>query len=257
MAGNLRAMSARLQFAIETAIKAGRFTLQHFQTGARVDLKADSTPVTAADRGAERLMREEIARAYPNDPILGEEEGGDTEPGTRWVLDPIDGTKSFICGVPLYSTLLAYEEAGDPVLGVCYFPALNELVYAERGHGAYWNGRRTQVSRQSQITGAVIASGSVGTMDRTGRLEGFRMLEAKAMAARTWGDAYGHALVATGRVAAMLDPLVARWDISAMAVIVREAGGRFTDFRGSEALGSEAISSNGLVHEELLEAFTR
>jgi histidinol-phosphatase len=248
-------MSPRLAFAIDTAMKAGRLTLAHFQNGAAVDLKTDSSPVTVADRDAERLMREEIAKAYPDDAILGEEEGAHGDGAGRWVMDPIDGTKSFISGVPLYATLLAYERHGYPMLGVCYFPALNELLYAELEQGCYWNGRPARVSATPSIEGAVIVSGSMGTMARSGRLHGYQMLEAKAMAARTWSDAYGHALVATGRAAAMIDPVVARWDISAMAIIVREAGGRFTDFDGTDALAEEAISSNGLVHDEVLEAF--
>lgn len=248
-------MSPRLEFAIDAAIKAGRATLPFFQTGTAVELKGDSSPVTEADRSAERLLRVLIEERFPGEPILGEEEGETGAGSSRWVLDPIDGTKSFVCGVPLYGTLLAFEDQGEPVIGVCYFPALNEIVYAEKGRGAVWNGRPARVSDAASIDGAVISSGSVGTMQRMGRLDGFRMLEARSMAARTWSDAYGHALVATGRVAAMIDPLVARWDISAMAVIVREAGGSFTDFSGSDELSNEALSSNGLVHQELLEAF--
>lgn len=248
-------MSPRLSFAIDVAMRAGRSTLAHFQAGTAVDLKSDASPVTVADRNAERMIREEIERLYPKDAILGEEEGAQGDSGNRWVVDPIDGTKSFISGVPLYATLVAFEQDGEPILGVCYFPALDELLYAEKGQGAFFNGRPAKVSEANSISGAVIATGSTGTMARTGRLEGFQMLEAKAMAARTWGDAYGHALVATGRVAAMIDPLVERWDISAMAVIVREAGGRFTDFKGNDALVREAISSNSLVHDEILEAF--
>lgn len=259
-------MSPRLAFAIDAAIAAGRLTLRYFQAGTQVDLKSDSSPVTVADRDAERLIRERIGTAYPGEAILGEEEGAAGEGTTRWVLDPIDGTKSFISGVPLYATLVAFEEDGEPIIGVCYFPALGELVFAEAGCGAHWSrtvgedhkclsAQPAKVSRQPRIEGAIIASGSMGTMKRAGRLQGYQMLEARAMAARTWGDAYGHALVATGRVVAMIDPAVARWDISAMAIIVREAGGRFTDFRGHEALAEEAISSNGAVHAEILEAF--
>ncbi len=248
-------MSPRLAFAIEVALKAGRGTLAHFQTGAAIDLKSDATPVTIADRQAERLMREEIGRNYPGEAILGEEEGAQGQGCDRWVLDPVDGTKSFVSGVPLYATLLAFERRGEPILGVCYFPALNEILYAEVGSGAFWNGSPARVGKEVSVTGAVIASGSMGTMARAGRLQGFQALEARAMAARTWSDAYGHALVATGRVAGMIDPVVARWDVSAMAVIVREAGGRFTDFAGNDALADEAISSNGIVHEELLGAF--
>ncbi|HTQ09977.1 MAG TPA: inositol monophosphatase family protein [Fimbriimonadaceae bacterium] len=250
-------MSPRLAFAVEVAVKAGRSTLPHFQTGTAVELKSDATPVTIADREAERLIRSELKARYPKEAVLGEEEGQVGAGSSRWVLDPIDGTKSFISGVPLYATLLAFEEGGDPILGVCYFPALNELLYAETGRGATWNGRPARVSETPSLEGSVVVSGSMASMTKAGRSEGFRRIEAKTMASRTWSDAYGHALVATGRVAAMVDPIVARWDISAMAVIVREAGGRFTDFKGGDGLVGEALSSNGLVHHELLEAFRR
>ncbi len=248
-------MSPRLHFAIEAAIRAGRSTLAHFQVATPVDLKADESPITIADRNAERIIRQAIAEEFPDDGILGEEEGESGGQESRWVVDPIDGTKSFISGVPLYATLLAFESGGVAELGVCYFPALNELVYAEKGHGAFWNGRPCHVSEKRGLDKAVMASGSTTSMAKYGRMEGFQKLEKRVLASRTWGDAYGHALVATGRVEAMVDPVVAHWDISAMSVIVREAGGVFTDFQGRHTLGQEALSSNGHVHHELLEAF--
>lgn len=249
-------MSPRLQFAIETAIRAGRSTLAHFQVGTQVDLKADESPITIADRNAERIVRVAIAEEFPEDGILGEEEGESGGQENRWVVDPIDGTKSFISGVPLYATLLGFERAGEPEIGVCYFPALNELVYAEKGHGAFWNGRPCHVSEKATLDKAVIATGSTNSMAKQNRMAGFQKVEKRALACRTWGDAYGHALVATGRVEAMIDPIVAHWDISAMSVIVREAGGAFTDFRGRHTLALEALSSNGHVHQDLIEAFS-
>jgi histidinol-phosphatase len=248
-------MSPRLQFAIETAILAGRSTLAHFQSGTAVDLKEDSTPVTVADRDAERLIRTAIGSKFPEDGILGEEEGESGRQDRRWVIDPIDGTKSFVAGVPLYATLIAFESEGEAECGICYFPALNELVYAEKGFGASWNGRTCRVSDRQSLTGSIVVSGSMKSMEKFGRAAGFADVEGKALACRTWGDAYGHALVATGRAELMVDPVVARWDVSAMSVIVREAGGRFTDFAGGDTLGNEALSSNGNVHREALEAF--
>ena len=172
----------------------------------------------------------------------------------RWVVDPIDGTKSFICGVPLYATLLSYEVAGEPVIGVCYFPALDDCIFAEKGQGAFWNGRPSHVSGKSSLKGAVIASSGYLGLTRRGLMEAYVRMSSEALAARTWCDAYGHALVATGRVDLMIDASVSRWDISAMAIIVREAGGKFTDLEGHEALGDNALSSNGWIHEELLGA---
>jgi histidinol-phosphatase len=255
--GTLSAMSPRLAFALETAVKAGRFTLSLFNTGTPVELKHDLTPVTAADKGAERIVREAVEAAYPGETILGEEEGLTGQSPTRWVVDPIDGTKSFICGVPLYATLLSYEIDAQPVLGVAYFPALDELVFAEKGQGAFWNGRQCRVSQKPTLQGAVVSCGSHASMDRHGRAEGFRAIAERTLATRTWSDAYGHALVATGRVEAMLDPIVNHWDVSAVSLIVAEAGGRFTNFDGVPGPHAEAISSNGLVHDELLEVFKR
>jgi histidinol phosphatase-like enzyme (inositol monophosphatase family) len=248
-------MSPRLAFALEAAFVAGRSTLAHFRTGVDVEKKSDSTPVTVADREAETLIRRLIAKQYPADAILGEEHGGDLKGLDRWVIDPIDGTKSFVCGVPLYATLISYEQNGEAILGACYFPALDEMVYAEKGGGAFWNGRPCRVSTNSNLSNSYISSGSPGSMIDNGRWDGFRRLIKSTVGTRTWSDAYGHALVATGRVDAMIDPIVNPWDISSMAIIVREAGGRFTDFSGSERLSNEAISSNGLLHDEILRAF--
>lgn len=250
-------MSPRLAFALETVYRAGRFTLSYFNSGTNVELKEDQSPVTAADMGAERMIRDAIGREYPRDSILGEEEGLSEGVGGRWVLDPIDGTKSFVCGVPLYSTLLAYEDEEGGALGVCYFPALDEMVYAERGQGAFWNGRACRVSTRNTLKGATLCCGSHKSLAQYGRMDAMLELAGEVQATRTWCDAYGHALVATGRVEAMIDPIIAYWDIAAMAVIVRESGGRFTTLEGDEELGQSAISSNGVLHAQLLEAFRR
>lgn len=254
--GKLPAMSPRLAFALDTAWKAGRFTLGLFGTGTPIQLKADQTPVTEADREAERMIREAIRGAFPGEAVYGEEEGQSGDGEARWVIDPIDGTKSFVCGVPLYATLLSFEEAGVPLLGVACFPALGEVLYAERGKGAFWNGRPARVSDRRKLDGAVVSVGSHKGLVRTGRLGGFLKLAERAMATRTWCDAFGHALVATGRIEAMVDPIVERYDVSAMQVIVEEAGGRFTDFHGATNPATEALASNGSVHDELIGAFS-
>src|SRR5687767_8070698 len=157
-------MSPRLAFAIEAAIRAGRSTLAHFQVATQVDLKADESPITVADRNAERIIRQAISEEFPGEGILGEEEGEAGSQGSRWVVDPIDGTKSFISGVPLYATLIAFERAGEPEIGVCYFPALNELVYAEKGHGTFWNGQPCRVSPKAGLDKTVVATGSTNSM---------------------------------------------------------------------------------------------
>lgn len=218
-------------------------------------MKDNSTPVTKADLAAERLIRKRIAERYPGESVLGEEEGGDQLQTTRWVVDPIDGTKSFVSGVPLYATLIAFEEDGEPVIGVAYFPALDEMVWAEKGQGANWNGEACRVSENSRLDRAVLACGGHTTMVECNRMEGFLRLAGQCMATRTWCDAYGHALVATGRIDAMIDPRVSRWDVSAMAVIVREAGGSLTDFQGNPELTDEALSCSPFLLPHVLRAF--
>lgn len=248
-------MSPRLEFAVEAAVRAGKSTLEHFRADVQVDLKGDDSPVTIADRIAERILRQAIESAYPGEAILGEEEGESGTGSARWVLDPIDGTKSFICGVPLFGTLVAFEESGEPLIGVAYFPALDEIVYAERGKGSFWNGKPCRVSSKASLENSVISCGSHLSLHRHGKLGGLLRLAEQALATRSWSDAYGHILVATGRVEAMVDPVLAYWDIRAPMLIVREAGGMFTDFSGGDNPVNEGLSSNGLLHDSLLEAF--
>jgi histidinol-phosphatase len=248
-------MSPRLAFALQAAYRAGRSTLAHFQAGAAVERKSDDTPVTIADREAERMIRTEIAAAFPQDAILGEEEGESGSGSERWVIDPIDGTKSFISGVPLYATLVAFEVEQVPQFGIAYFPALDEMIYAESGKGAFWNGRPCHVSSKTELAESVLSFGGPGSLVKYGRSEGFLDLSMRALATRTWSDAYGHMLVATGRIEAMVDPIVNRWDISAMSLIVNEAGGRCTNFAGDLGIYDEAVSTNGVLHQTILEAF--
>lgn len=248
-------MSPRLAFALETASAAGRRTLAHFQA-AEYELKADDSPVTVADREAERFIRQAIETSYPRESILGEEEGGVTQPN-QWVIDPIDGTKSFICGVPLFATLLSYEEEGVPMIGVACFPALGMTLWAERGSGAVADGRPIRVSQTTDLDGAVVCCGGHRTLDRSGKLPGFMAIAEHAMATRTWCDAYGHAMVAMGRADAMIDPVVAPWDLSAMSLIVEEAGGASTDFSNRRIPRFEAVSSNRVLHDRILECFHR
>lgn len=253
-------MSPRLAFAIETAYAAGRSTLALFETGAAVDLKSDVTPVTEADRHAEEIVRAKIEAKYPGESVLGEEQGLTGAGDDRWVVDPIDGTKAFVCGVPTYATLLAYEVDARPILGVCYLPALDIMVYAETGGGTFWNGRGVRASEVTSLAHAALACGGHSNMIKTDRWRGFETLIAKTMTTRTWQDAYGHCLVAAGRIAGMIDPTVSLWDISAMIPIVREAGALATDFDGNEPLARpmeslEMVSAAPGVGAEILAAF--
>lgn len=240
-----------LDTAVELVRLAGERTLRWFRSPQlEVLRKGDGTPVTAADRDAERFLREQLADAFPGDAVLGEEEpptAGTT--GRRWIIDPIDGTKAFTCGVPLYSNLMALEDEHGVALGVINLPALGESVWAGRGLGAWSERGPAAVSDHAELAGAYVMSSSLSHWP-PGRVAD---LEAAGALLRTWGDGYGYALVATGRVAAMVDPVVEPYDIGPMPVILREAGGRFTDLAGHEVIdGGSGVATNGHVHEELL-----
>lgn len=246
---------SRLNFALDVAYEAGRKTLALYNSSPEVDLKDNLSPVTQADRDAENFIRGAINRSYPGESILGEEGGLEGTNETRWVVDPIDGTKSFICGVPFYATLLSYEVEGVPEIGVAYFPALDWMVYAQRGKGAFSNGRKATVSATTQLERAVICCAGHKSMDKYGYSAGLSLLAPQVMATRTWSDAYGHCLVATGKVEAMIDPILEPYDVSSVSLIVTEAGGLCTTREGESNPRNQAISSNGLLHPLLLETF--
>jgi histidinol-phosphatase len=234
-----------LDFALDAAWEAGRITLGYYQTRLTADRKGDNTPVTIADREAERKLRQMIGERYPDHAIIGEEfEVKEGNGRFTWVLDPIDGTKSFVSGVPLYSTLVALLEEGEPLLGIIHMPALNETIYALRGAGCYWNGRRAYTSSVDNLADArLLVSGLNYFGPKQDAWE--RLLRASYFQ-RTWGDAYGYALVATGRAEIMLDPALAPWDAGPLRVIMEEAGGTFTDWQGQPAtLATEGIATNG------------
>lgn len=249
----------RLEFALEIAREAGRLTQSYFQASdLRVDRKRDGTQVTIADREAETLLRRAILDRFPDDGVLGEEHG--ETPGSsrlRWVLDPIDGTASFVCGVPLYSNLVALERDGRALAGVVHLPALGETVYAARGLGA-WHvtgagaARRARVSGVASLKDAVVCTTSLDYFVRAGVPEMFGRVQASCALFRGWSDAYAGVLVATGRADALVEPKVSIWDVAAVQVVVEEAGGAYSDFSGGADLRAGAcIASNGRVHEEL------
>jgi histidinol phosphatase-like enzyme (inositol monophosphatase family) len=242
---------ATLDSAVALLREAGDRTLRWFRsTDLEVVRKADGTPVTAADRDAERFLRTRLAERFPDDAVLGEEEPPtDGTSGRRWIIDPIDGTKAFTCGVPLYANLLALEDEHGIAIGVINLPALGETVWAGRGLGCWSDRGPAQVSDHATLHGAYVMSSSFGHWP-DGRVAA---LEAAGAVLRTWGDGYGYALVATGRVAAMVDPTVAPYDIAPMPVILAEAGGRYTDLDGASDIETgSGVATNGHVHEELL-----
>ena len=241
-----------LAIALEAAHEGGRRTLAYFNAGAGVESKADGTPVTVADREAEATMRRIIARAFPDHGILGEE-GGETAGSApyRWIIDPLDGTRTFVRGVPLFGTLVGVEARGDPVVGVIHLPALGETIAAARGEGCTWNGRSCRVSGVDRLADALL----VVTDERSARARSgaYDRLAARTELQRTWADCYGYALVATGRAEIALDPVMNVWDCAALLPVVEEAGGRFTDWQGRRTIhGGEAVATNGVLHAEVL-----
>ena len=242
------------EFAADLAWQAGKLTLRYFQTSFTTEYKEDQSPVTIADRESERLIRELIEARYPSHSILGEEEG-ETRPGAsfRCIIDPIDGTKTFVRGVPMYAVLVGLERAGEMVVGAVNIPALGELLHAAKGEGCSWNGRRARVSSVASLSDSLLLCTDALSMDQQGRGADFRRMADAAKLQRSWGDAYGYVLVATGRAEVMLDPIVSVWDLAALLPVVTEAGGTFTDWSGEPTIHSgEAIATNGLVYAQLL-----
>jgi histidinol-phosphatase len=256
-------VSRRLDAALAAARSAAAETLRWFgRADLAVEAKADASPVTAADRAAEAILREQLLGAFPADAFLGEETGG--TPGTsgyEWVVDPIDGTKSFIRGVPLYATLVGCRHGAAGVVGVIAIPALDEIVYAATGGGA-WHVRGgsaptpAHVSKRPRLSDALVCSSDFTSFaawsgGRAAGGEARARIEAACRIARTWGDGYGYLLVATGRAEAMIDPLMNRWDAAAVETVVVEAGGRYTDWHGHAGIDSgDGLATNGLVHDE-------
>jgi histidinol-phosphatase len=241
-----------LDVAIEAAWAAGRRTLAYFNTGAAVEFKDDNTPVTAADREAEAILRRVIGRAFPDHAILGEEEG--ETPGRapyRWIIDPLDGTKTFVRGVPLYGTMVGVEAHGELVAGVIYLPALDEMVAAARGLGCTWNGRSCHVSPVERLEDALLVVTSMRMAPE--RYYRYERLASRTQLQRTWADCYGYVLVATGRAEIALDPVMNPWDCAAVLPILEEAGGHFTDWQGRRTIWSgEGLATNAALHRQAL-----
>lgn len=250
----------RLELALEAGRQAGRRTLDFFQQEeCAVQRKADDSPVTVADRTAEQMLCERIAQAFPTDGIVGEEFG--TVPGRSdftWILDPIDGTKSFIHGVPLYGTMIGITCQERALAGLVYFPALDEAIHAMTGEGA-WHvrgqqpPRRARVSTKARLADGLFVTSQIDSFARRGAAAVFQALQDAAWITRTWGDCYGYLLVATGRAEVMIDPILNVWDAAAVQPIIEEAGGSFTDWAGRSTIqAGEAVATNGAVLAEVL-----
>ncbi|MEP0846717.1 MAG: inositol monophosphatase family protein [Phycisphaerae bacterium] len=248
-----------LDFAVDAARQAGDLTLRYFSPDTPFERKSDNSPVTIADRAAEQLLRERIGRRFPTHGVLGEEFG--EQPGrsrARWILDPIDGTFSFICGVPLFGVLVGFESDGRMLAGVAHFPALRETTYAARGLGCRWQRgdeppRTARVSGVADLSAARLMHTGVKNMHAHGRWAALERLRDAVQVDRSWCDAYGYLLVATGRAEIALDPIMNIWDNAALAPILTEAGGTFTDWSGRAThTAPEALATNGLLFEPTL-----
>jgi histidinol-phosphatase len=244
-----------LSFAMETVQLAGRLTLKYFQRGVRPDFKADDTPVTVADRKSEELIRSRIEKRFPQHAIVGEEFGSSQTQGAshRWYIDPIDGTKSFLRGVPLYASLLGLEIEGRVEVGAAYFPALDEMIAAATGEGCWWDGRRAYVSEVVSLEQALAVFSDVASFAKHGRADAWQRIQQAVSFRAGWGDAYGHMLVATGRAELMLDPIMHVWDSAPFPPILKEAGGYFGDWQGNPTIhANEALSTTQALLPEVL-----
>lgn len=244
-----------LDFATQMARLAGDHTLRYFGGVVDHDDKGDGSPVTIADREAEELIREKVAQRYPDHGVLGEEYGeSNSGARVRWILDPIDATRSFMRGVPLYGVLIGIEVEGESVVGVANYPPLGELVAAGKGLGCTLNGEACSVSPVDALERSVVLTTDVERILSRPEGEGWRRLQRRSAFSRTWGDCYGHMLVATGRAEAMVDPVMKSWDAGPFLTIVTEAGGRFTTREGEATIhGGSGISTNGRIHDQVLE----
>ena len=244
-----------LDFAVDIARGAGAITTKYFKGSFEPERKSDNSFVTVADREAERYLRSRIEKEFPDDSILGEEEGARVGTSNRrWILDPIDGTFSFVHGVPFYGVLVGLEIDEAPSLGVVNLPALQEIAFAARGLGCFWNDRPARVSNTASLDQALLLCTDFGVCEQYGFGPAADSLQRKVNARRTWGDAYGHVLVATGRADIMLDAVMNVWDCAALLPILEEAGGTFTDWQGTATIrGGNAIGTNGRLFEEVMQ----
>ena len=259
-------LQQRLNHALAWSREAADLILGHYQSqGLSVDRKSDESPVTIADRDAEALLRKRVGETYPQDGFLGEEHGEvESQNGLRWIVDPIDGTKAFVAGVPMFGTLIGLEtgvgssDASDVVLGICRFPALDEVIYAASGLGAHWKrGNDTpgpaRVSTVSKLAEALFCYTEYDLFQRVDRVDVYDKCLSQCRAVRGWGDCYGHMLVATGRAEFIADPLMNAWDAAALLPILREAGGSYTSWRGESTIhDGTGVSVNAALKDDVL-----
>jgi len=247
-------LEAELLFALDLADIADRVSLAGFRSSdLQVSTKPDMTPVSQADQDVERLLRNHIAGHRPGHAVVGEEFGTSGSGEWTWIIDPIDSTKNYVRGIPVFATLIALTRAGRAEVGMVTAPAMDRRWWAARGHGAFMNGDRIRVSAVSRVADAQLSINSLLDFDQHGFGDGGRMLSERCWRTRGFGDFWSHVLVAEGGVDIAAEPVVSAWDLAALQVIIEEAGGRFTDFGGRNTYeGGSAISTNGLLHDAVL-----
>lgn len=266
-------MNDLVKMAYAATDLARKVILDYYNTSVEVEYKGDKSPVTIADKKAEEVMREFFSREMPGCGLIGEEHGiANMDSDYVWIMDPIDGTKSFIHKVPLFGTLLALYHKGEPLLGLIDMSALGpqgSRLHAFKDEGCYLDGQRCFVSKVEQMSEACVLSGTVNSFESLGRAEQFYDLRHQSRLYRGWGDAFGYYQVACGRAEIMVDPVVSLWDVAPMPVIFKEAGGQFTDICGGLSLVESlkkgilsyetddrtGLASNGLLHSTALKSF--
>ena len=242
-----------LDAAVEAARAAGAIALKYFRGRFEVTLKPDATPVTQADREAERAIVEILGRAFPDHGVLGEEFGGHGSTEVRWIIDPIDGTKNFVRGIPVWATLIGLEERGEITVGVIHNPVTGELYTARRGGGAFLNGERIHVSAIAELGGATLVHAGLGLFREAGRWESFVRLVDATERQRGFGDYSGYGLVAEGKAELYLEVDLKPWYLAPCKILVEEAGGRFSDLDGRPTIYSgTALATNGRLHDAAL-----
>lgn len=247
--------SSLLDEAIDIAERASHIALAHFRQRLLIEMKADQTPVTAADRKTEEAIRKDINKKFPSHGIFGEEFGKEIPDAEYvWTVDPIDGTRSFIRGIPLFGTLLGLLHQGKPVLGVMVLPAMEEIYYAAEGMGAFCNDTQLHVSPVTVLEKALVSCGDVSCFESTGNMRLLLSLMRKAELVRGYTDCFGHAMVLRGAVDAMIDPLVALWDVAPIACLVKEAGGEYFSLDGKGLLEATTfVSSTPALRSQIIE----
>lgn len=257
----MKNLSRELAAAIEASRKAEGIIMKHYRSDMNVWQKSDSSPVTPADIEAEKVIIETIKHHFPDHGILSEENSGANIPGEHinreyvWVVDPIDGTKNYIRGIPFFGTQIALLRNGVPVLGVSNMPSIQEMIYGEKGRGAYLNGTKIHVSRVDKIAEAHISLGGLNHFLSAGKTENILNIVRAVGRVRGFGDAYAYHLLVTGRCEAVIEEGIRIWDIAAFCAIVREAGGNCTDLQGKpiDMETTSIVLSNGILHSKLLD----